>query len=756
MANPISLPLQEKLPRNNIIRRVADILILFLLISLLLYRLLNLNGHSFVWQLALLCETCFTFIWILNTSTRWNFVDYKTYPDRFLKRFEELPALDMFVTTADSSIEPPIKTMNTVISLLAVDYPANKLACYVSDDGGSIITFYALIEASKFAKLWVPFCKKYSVGVRAPFMYFSKEPETVAGDSSDFLNDWRKMKDDYEELSQKISEAAQKSIPCNLNNEFMDFYEIERGNHASIVKVIWENKDNDPNGLPHIIYVSREKRPKHHHNFKAGALNVLMRISGIMTNAPFILNVDCDMFTNNPQVVLHAMCLLFGFEKERESGFVQFRQEFYDCHKDDPFGTSLIVLAQLLLDGMAGIQGPLYAGTGCFHRRKVIYGGLPPDDEEIKKANLNSMKDLQRRFGYSKEFVESVTTIMLGTSEEKLNMRDLSSALKAANEVSGCQYEFNTSWGQEVGLVYGSTNEDVITGMKIHGRGWESKYCTPKPPVFLGCTATGGPSCMTQNKRWATGLLQILIGKHSPLIVTFTTKLRFRQCLAYMIPTIWALRSLPELCYSLLVAFCLLTNTTFLPKVSEPAILIPIALFAVYNIYTLVEYRSFGYSFRGWWNNQRMSRITTVSAWLFGALGFCLDLLGISPAVFEVTRKDENTHDSNLDSDPGRFTFDSSPIFVPGVTLVFVHTTALVVGLLRLQPARPVFGASGSGLGEILCSLWVLLSFLPFVKGLFRKGSYGIPWSVILKAAILALFFVRLCVQGLEPSKLNY
>ncbi|XP_058088899.1 cellulose synthase-like protein H1 isoform X4 [Magnolia sinica] len=678
MANPISLPLQEKIPRNNIIRRVADLLILFLLISLLLYRLLNLCSHSFVWQLALLCETCFTFIWILNTSTRWNSVDYKTYPDRFLKRFEEVPALDMFVTTADSSLEPPIKTMNTVISLLAVDYPANKLACYVSDDGGSIITFYALIEASKFAKLWVPFCKKYSVGVRAPFMYFSKEPQILAGDSSDFLNEWRKMKDDYEELSQKISEAAQKSIPCNLNNDFMDFYEIERGNHASIVKVIWENKDNDPDGLPHIIYVSREKRPKHHHNFKAGALNVL-----------------------------------------------------------------------LLMNGMAGIQGPLYGGTGCFHRRKVIYGWLPPDDEEIKKANLNSMKeDLQRRFGYSKEFVESVAKIILGTSEEKLNMRDLSSALKAANVVSGCQYEFNTSWGQEVGLVYGSTNEDVITGMKIHGRGWESTYCSPKPPAFLGCTPSGGPSCMTQHKRWATGLLQILIGKHSPLIGTFTTKLRLRQCLGYMIPTIWALRSLPELCYSLLVAFCLLTNTTFLPKVSEPAILIPIALFAIYNIYTLVEYCSFGYSFRGWWNNQRMSRIITVSAWLFGAIGFCLDLLGISPAVFEVTRKDENTHDSNLDSDAGRFTFDSSPIFVPGVTLVFVHTSALVAGLLRVQPARPVFGASGSGPGEILCSLWVLLSFLPFVKGLFRKGSYGIPWPVILKAAILALFFVRFVCKG--------
>ena len=29
--------------------------------------------------------------------------------------------------------------------------------------------------------------------------------------------------------------------------------------------------------------------------------------------------------------------------------------------------------------GIAGLQGPFYGGTGCFHSRKVIYG-LSPDD----------------------------------------------------------------------------------------------------------------------------------------------------------------------------------------------------------------------------------------------------------------------------------------------------------------------------------------------------------------------------------------
>jgi hypothetical protein len=109
-------------------------------------------------------------------------------------RVPELPSVDMFVTTADAVLEPPIITVNTVLSLLAVDYPAHKLACYVSDDGCSPVTYYSLVEASKFAKLWVPFCKKYNIHVRAPFRYFSNNPLTFGGSSMEFQQEWNRMK----------------------------------------------------------------------------------------------------------------------------------------------------------------------------------------------------------------------------------------------------------------------------------------------------------------------------------------------------------------------------------------------------------------------------------------------------------------------------------------------------------------------------------------------------------------------------------
>ena len=103
------------------------------------------------------------------------------------------------MTTADAVLEPPIMTVNTVLSLLAVEYPSHKLACYVSDDGCSATVLYSLVEASKFARLWVPFCKKYNVQVRAPFRYFSNDDAVSpsgGGDSNswEFNLEWRKMK----------------------------------------------------------------------------------------------------------------------------------------------------------------------------------------------------------------------------------------------------------------------------------------------------------------------------------------------------------------------------------------------------------------------------------------------------------------------------------------------------------------------------------------------------------------------------------
>lgn len=84
-----------------------------------------------------------------------------------------MPRIDILVCTANPEIEPPIMVTNTVLSVMAYDYPPEKIAVYLSDDGGSDLTFYALLEASRFSQHWLPFCKKFNVEPRSPAAYFS-------------------------------------------------------------------------------------------------------------------------------------------------------------------------------------------------------------------------------------------------------------------------------------------------------------------------------------------------------------------------------------------------------------------------------------------------------------------------------------------------------------------------------------------------------------------------------------------------------
>ena len=72
-----------------------------------------------------------------------------------------------------------------------------------------------------------------------------------------------------------------------------------------------------------------------------------VRVSGTLSNAPFILNVDCDMYVNNPLSVRHAMCLILGSKNEGDSGFVQFPQVFYDGPKDDPYGNQYVAFHEV-------------------------------------------------------------------------------------------------------------------------------------------------------------------------------------------------------------------------------------------------------------------------------------------------------------------------------------------------------------------------------------------------------------------------
>lgn len=77
-------------------------------------------------------------------------------PASFLSSYDEggekLPQVDVFITTADVTKEPPLTTAQTILSVLSVDYPTTKLACYLSDDGSAKLMFDVMAETAGYAR----------------------------------------------------------------------------------------------------------------------------------------------------------------------------------------------------------------------------------------------------------------------------------------------------------------------------------------------------------------------------------------------------------------------------------------------------------------------------------------------------------------------------------------------------------------------------------------------------------------------------
>jgi hypothetical protein len=164
-----------------------------------------------------------------------------------------------------------------------------------------------------------------------------------------------------------------------------------------------------------------------------------------------------------------------------------------------------------------------------------------------------------------------------------------------------------------------------------------------------------------------------------------------------------------------------------------------------------MEYKECGLSARTWWNNHRMQRITSASAWILAFLTVLLKTMGLSETVFEVTRKESSTFDGGAspdDADQGIFTFDSSPVFVPVTTLSILNIVAIAVGAWRVVFTAARGAPSGPGIGEFVCCVWMMLCFWPFVRGLVSSGRYGIPWSVKIKASLIVSVFVHFCTRN--------
>lgn len=792
--------------RNKLTAYRAVIIMRLMILGLFFhYRITNPVDSAYgLWLTSVICEIWFAFSWILDQFPKWSPISREAYIDALSARYEresdscELAAVDFFVSTVDPLKEPPLITANTVLSILAVDYPVEKVSCYVSDDGAAMLTFETMAETSDFARKWVPFCKKYLIEPRAPEFYFLQKFDYLKDKvQPSFVKERRAMKRDYEEYKVRINALVAKAQKTPEDGWVMQDGTPWPGNktrdHPGMIQVFLGRSgahDIHENELPRLVYVSREKRPGYQHHKKAGAMNALVRVSAVLTNAPYILNLDCDHYINNSKAVREAMCFMMDPQVGRNLCYIQFPQRFDGIDHSDRYANRNIVFFDINMKGLDGIQGPVYVGTGCVFNRQALYGYGPPslptlpkssscslccfccwgrpstkvskdkyesfkvsrredlnaaifnlkeieDYDEYERSLLISQMSFEKSFGLSTVFIES-TLMENGGVSESINPPTL---IKEAIHVISCGYEEKSEWGKEIGWIYGSVTEDILTGFKMHCRGWRSIYCMPLRPAFKGSAPINLSDRLHQVLRWALGSVEIFFSRHCPLWYGFGGgRLKWLQRLAYINTTVYPFTSLPLIAYCSLPAICLLTGKFIIPTLSNVASMLFLALFISIILTSVLELRWSGVSIEDWWRNEQFWVIGGVSAHLFAVFQGFLKILAGVDTNFTVTTK------ASDDADFGElYLFKWTTLLIPPTSLLIVNLIGVVAGFS--DALNSGYEAWGPLFGKVFFSLWVILHLYPFLKGLMgrqnRTPTIVVLWSVML-ASVFSLLWVKI------------
>ncbi|KDO83760.1 hypothetical protein CISIN_1g001373mg [Citrus sinensis] len=799
-------PLSRKLPISSSKISPYRLIILLRLVILGLffhYRILHpVNDAYGLWLTSVICEIWFAVSWILDQFPKWDPIVRETYLDRLSLRYEkegkpsDLADIDIFVSTVDPMKEPPLITANTVLSILAVDYPVDKVACYVSDDGAAMLTFEALSETSEFARKWVPFCKKFKIEPRAPEWYFAQKLDYLKDKvNPSFIRERRAMKREYEEfkvringlvaMAQKVPEdgwTMQDGTPWPGNNV---------RDHPGMIQVfLGQNgvRDIEGNLLPRLVYVSREKRPGFDHHKKAGAMNALIRVSAVISNAPYLLNVDCDHYINNSKALREAMCFMMDPTSGKKICYVQFPQRFDGIDRHDRYSNRNVVFFDINMKGLDGIQGPIYVGTGCVFRRQALYGYDAPVKKKPPRKTCNCLpkwcccccrsrkkskkgKSNKKNKDTSKQIyaLENIEEGIEGIDNEKSSLMPqikfekkfgqspvfIASTLKEAggvptgastasllNEaihVISCGYEDKTDWGKEIGWIYGSVTEDILTGFKMHCHGWRSVYCIPKRPAFKGSAPINLSDRLHQVLRWALGSVEILLSRHCPIWYGYGCGLKPLERFSYINSVVYPITSIPLIAYCTLPAICLLTGKFIVPEISNYASILFMALFISIAATGILEMQWGGVGIHDWWRNEQFWVIGGASSHLFALIQGLLKVVGGVNTNFTVTSKA---------ADDGEFSdlylFKWTSLLIPPLTLLVFNLIGVIIGVA--DAISNGYETWGPLFGKLFFSLWVILHLYPFLKGFLGKQdrlpTILLVWAILL-ASIFSLLWAR-------------
>ncbi|GAB4834602.1 hypothetical protein Ancab_032864 [Ancistrocladus abbreviatus] len=489
-------------------------------------RIMNSTTYiSFLLSLLfLIADAILAFQWACTQSFRMRPIrrlEFLENLEKIITKKSDHPAVDIFICTADPYKEPPLGVVDTALSVMAYDYPAEKISVYVSDDGGSELTLFAFMEAAKFARHWLPFCRRNNIVERAPQAYF-RSNYTSSSDS-----EYENIKTMYESISS----------PDHL---------VER-----------------------------------------------------------------------------------------------------------PFQADVLTLA---------------------HR------------------------------------------------------------------VASCNYERQTHWGTKLGFRYGSLVEDYYTGYRLQSEGWNSIFCHPDRPAFLGDAPVTLIDLLGQYKRWCIGPLEVLFSKYNTITYGIRS-MGLLMGLAYSHYACWGIWSIPIAIYAFIPQLALLNGISTFPKATDLWFFLYLFSFIGANLQDLLDYVVANGTIQRWWNCQRMWMISGLSSFLFGCLEFSLKSFGIAMSGFSLTAKVQEDELSKR-YEQGTYEFGvPSPLFVPMTMAAIINFITLVIGSIMAILRGRILEEL---VMQILLSGFVAINCWPIYQAIALRSDKGrMPTKVTLISMCLTLL---LCI----------
>nr|ACF82274.1 unknown [Zea mays] len=499
------------------------------------------------------------------------------------------------------------------------------------------------------------------------------------------------------------------------------------------------------------------------------------------------------------------MCFMLDRGGDRVC-YVQFPQRFEGIDPNDRYANHNLVFFDVAMRAMDGLQGPMYVGTGCVFRRTALYGFSPPRATEhhgwlgrrkikllLRKPTMGKKTDrennsdkemmlppieddafqqlddiessalLPRRFGSSATFVASIPVAeyqgrllqdtpgahqgrpagALAVPREPLDADTVAEAIS----VISCFYEDKTEWGRRIGWIYGSVTEDVVTGYRMHNRGWRSVYCVTRRDAFRGTAPINLTDRLHQVLRWATGSVEIFFSRNNALFAS--PRMKFLQRVAYFNVGMYPFTSIFLLVYCVLPAVSLFSGKFIVQSLNATFLALLLVITITLCLLALLEIKWSGITLHEWWRNEQFWVIGGTSAHPAAVLQGLLKVIAGVDISFTLTSKPGTGDDGEEDAFAELYEVRWSFLMVPPVTIMMVNAVAVAVASARTLYSE--FPQWSKLLGGAFFSFWVLCHLYPFAKGLLgRRGR--VPTIVFVWSGLISMTISLLWVYISPPA----